>query len=112
METFGKWLSEEMVRQGMNQSQLARRAGISRSTVKRIIDGERGVGRTSLGKIARALDLPPQALLRRIGYLPAERVTEADTTLTRLMVVLSDLSDEDVEELLYIALGKRDRRRT
>ena len=110
METFGKWLSEEMARQGINQSQLARRAGISRSTVKRIIDGERGVGRGSLGKIARALDLPPHELLRRIGYLPTERVT--DTTLARLMVVLSELPDEDVEELLYIALGKRDRRRT
>ena len=112
METFGEWLSKEMTRQGMNQSQLARRAGISRSTIKRIIDGERGIGRTSLGKIARALDLPPQELLRRTGYLPMERVTEKDTTLARLVVVLSELPDEDVEELLYIALGKRDRRRT
>ena len=112
METFGKWLSEEIARQGMTQSQLARRAGVSRSTIKRIIDGERGMGRASLGKIARALDLPPQELLRRIGYLPAERINEKDTTLARLMVVLSELPDEDVEELLYIALGKRDRRRT
>jgi transcriptional regulator with XRE-family HTH domain len=111
METFGEWLRAEMLQQGMNQSQLARKAGVSRSTVKRIIDGERGIGRASLGRLARALDLPPEELLRRAGYLSVERVSATDTTLARLWVVLTELSDEDVEELLYIALGKRDRGR-
>ncbi len=110
MESFGEWLQEEIARQGLNQSQLARKAGISRSTIKRIVDGERGVGRSSLHKIAAALDLPVEELLRRSGYLPSNRTIRQSTTMSRLIQVASQLPEQDVEELLYIALGKRGRR--
>jgi len=110
--TFAKWLVTEMQRQELNQSRLAKKAGLSRATVKLIVDqSTQKPEPDTLGKLAHALDLPVEDLMRRAGYLPSRDAIEDNTTMARLIQVASDLPDDELEELLYIALGKRDKRR-
>lgn len=53
---------------GMNRAQLAREAGVSRTTVYRIENGEvNGVDFGVLGALAKALGIEPDALFRLPG---------------------------------------------
>lgn len=58
-EAFGDWLS---------QSELARRAGISSSTVSRLESGEHIPDQATLEKIAAVLGVPAETLLTLAGY--------------------------------------------
>ena len=64
-----------------------------------------------MGKLACALDLPVEELMRRAGYLPPRKAVEGNTTMARLIEVASQLPDDELEELLDIGLGKQDKRK-
>ena len=49
---------------GLSQAQLARRAGISSTTIRKAEDGRYSHHRATLAKIARALGVDVQTLLR------------------------------------------------
>jgi transcriptional regulator with XRE-family HTH domain len=54
-----------MERRGLNGAQLAVKAGIARETISKFTNDKRGIGPTSAAKLAAALGVTPDEVLRR-----------------------------------------------
>lgn len=72
METdFNIWLIKEIETRGWSNSELARRAGVVPSTISMVLSGQNRPGFDFCVKVARALQMPPEMILRRAGLLPS-----------------------------------------
>jgi transcriptional regulator with XRE-family HTH domain len=69
MSEFGEWLAEELKQRAWSSSELARRAGISQSSVSNVLTGKQIPGLEFCKGVAKALDLPADRLLRLAGHL-------------------------------------------
>lgn len=69
---FSSWLLRILEEKGLNQSELARQAGLSRAAISDIISGRRGIGKNAAKQIARALKMPPEQVFRAAGILPPD----------------------------------------
>ena len=67
---FSEWLREEMKRRGLNQSDLARAANVTRAAINGIMTGARGPGQDLCNAIAQAFSMPPEEVFRKAGLLP------------------------------------------
>ena len=72
MADFRDWLLQTLEEQGISQSELARRAGVSRAAISDIISGRRGIGKDAATSIARALKMSPEKVFRAAGILPPD----------------------------------------
>lgn len=78
---FARWLRKELAaRQERDprwtQTYLARRAGVSHSTISRIMGARHYPQMDTLMAIARALNLPPHEVFRQAGY-PGDHMPDA-----------------------------------
>jgi transcriptional regulator with XRE-family HTH domain len=97
---FPDWLNQELNKRGWTYSELARRAGISHSTVSTVISRASKPGPEFCLGIARALGLPPEDVFRKAELLPPLR----DDKLTREIISLFPLlKKEDMEALVRFA---------
>lgn len=62
MKLNGAKIQNEIMRREMTMIEFAKRANLPPSTLYRVINGGRSTTRTT-GRLARALDVPPQDLL-------------------------------------------------
>jgi len=113
METkngFSEWLLQELEKREWSQSKLAKMANIKKSTISRIIRGERGVGK-SVGKaIAGALNYPPEVVFRMANILdPVPEKTAQSEELNYLFAKLPDDEKEDLLDYLHIKLTMLER---
>lgn len=110
--TFVNWLLSSIDKKGWSQSELARQAGLSPSSVSDVISGRRNPGVGFCDSIAIAFKLPPEEVYRAAGLLPEEpvkddRLYKIDTLYHTLredsnkdralqfLEFLSDLEDKD-----------------
>ncbi|MBI5487424.1 MAG: helix-turn-helix transcriptional regulator [Deltaproteobacteria bacterium] len=63
---FGRTVRELRQRSGLSQEGLAEMAGLHRTYVGSVERGERNIGLLNLVAIARALNVPPKALVAGI----------------------------------------------
>jgi transcriptional regulator with XRE-family HTH domain len=63
-QTFGENLREARRAAGLSQEELAKRAGIDRPTISVYEHGKREPNMSTLVKLARALGVPAEALVR------------------------------------------------
>jgi transcriptional regulator with XRE-family HTH domain len=63
-QTFGENLREARRAAGLSQEELAKRAGIDRPTISGYEHGKREPNMSTLVKLARALGVPAEALVR------------------------------------------------
>jgi transcriptional regulator with XRE-family HTH domain len=63
-QTFGENLREARRTAGLSQEELAKRAGIDRPTISVYEHGKREPNMSTLVKLARALGVPAEALVR------------------------------------------------
>lgn len=110
MESFGDWLVQEMEDRRLDRKELARRSGLTQATITRLLGGTRGVGKKSISGLAKALDYPPGVIAEAAGLGNEQDDDGGPTALKRLVAVARTLSEGDLEELIYIALGKKKRR--
>jgi len=68
--TISEWLASTLKETGMSQAELARKSGVSAAHITKVLNGERGLGETSLRAIAEALHIPPEQAFRDVGFLP------------------------------------------
>ena len=108
MTTFGEWVSKELRQRKWIAADLAREAGLPNGTISRILSGDRGTGKKSIAAIAKAFDYPVGIVAEAAGY-GHDRKGDNPASLKRLIEVARSLSDEELEELTYIALGKKER---
>jgi len=66
---FRSWLADEVERRGWSGAELARRSGVTRQQIMRILSGENRPGLDSLQGIAHAFGLPVEEVLREAGIL-------------------------------------------
>lgn len=108
MKLFGDWLRDELAKRDMTQAELSRASGITTAGVAYLISGKRNPGQDSCVKIAHALRLPEETVFRAAGLLKPRQ--ELDERRGRFETLLSDLSDDDVDDLYALALSKLERR--
>ena len=106
---FFMWLDAQLREKGWSDRQFAAIAGISQSVISKARTGIQGIGWDASVSMARALNLPPEEILYRIGLLPKPSgytlgQSEWDDLYERL-------TKEDREELLAMARLKVERRR-
>jgi transcriptional regulator with XRE-family HTH domain len=75
---FGSLLRERRGSQHMSQDQLARVAGISRTSIVNIEKGRQGVSLESLYKLSAALGCPPGDLLPSAPSMDLPKITIGD----------------------------------
>lgn len=69
---LGDWLLQTLEKRGWSQADLARAVKRSRTAISDIVSGKRQAGSALLVDIARALDEPPEKLLRMARKLPKD----------------------------------------
>jgi transcriptional regulator with XRE-family HTH domain len=79
-DTFPDWLQSELDRRGWRATELARRADLDDGIISRALSGARVPSVGSLEKIAAALDIPIEEVLRPAGILPPDKKHDARAT--------------------------------
>ena len=70
MTEIGEWLEGQLEERGWSSSELARRAGISQSSVSNVLTGKQVPGLEFCKGVAEALDVRTEELLQQAGHLP------------------------------------------
>ncbi len=82
----------------MSPAELARKAGIDKGIISRILNRERRPSPESLEAIARALKLPSETVFRAAGLLPSK--VKTDPLTEEGLYILQQLEGEDKEDAL------------
>lgn len=101
-ETFGSWLRSKRTTVGMNQSELARQARVTKTTIS-MYEADKIVQPrfTQLDKIAKVLSIEPQEMRR--AFMEYSGIGQEAHDLEGVRISFLDragLTDEDKEEIL------------
>jgi len=69
LNTFGKKVQEQRLKQGLSQEKLAEISGLDRTYISSMERGRRNVSLLNIVKVARALSIPPSDFLEGIREL-------------------------------------------
>jgi transcriptional regulator with XRE-family HTH domain len=106
---LSEWLQKEMKIRNLNQSELARLAGVTRSVISKLINQNSSPAPETIESIAHALKLPPIVVFRAAGILPEE--PEYVPLLDEWNAIFYELTPEDQQEILEIARMKANKRK-
>jgi transcriptional regulator with XRE-family HTH domain len=84
----------------MLQVDLAKKSGLSQSTISRIVTGERNPSAELCILIAEALDLPPQLLFFEAGLMPRDK--HANKFTSEIEFKFSKLKPQEQDFVLHI----------
>lgn len=102
---FSEWLSSELEKRGLSQSELARLAGVSRGAISHLINQTRKPGPEICEAIAHALKLPPETVFRVAGLLsPKPDIQTEDQQFLYLLHLMDELSREELLEFMKFKL--------
>jgi len=94
-----------MEKREMSQSELARKSGITQSTISSLITGRRKLGLEACHAIANAFKLPPETVMRKAGLLPP--ATKKDELIEKILHELDKLPEDKQDEIYqYIQLQR------
>ena len=94
------FLNEELNKRGWSQRELARRSGLSPTSISEVMAGKRGPGKKFCGAVAKALQVPPERILQEAGIIEPP----PDTWLfNELVNVAKSLSEQNQRKLLEYA---------
>lgn len=100
MDKFSGWLLDRIKNQDINQSELARRSGLSRQVISDIINNRRTrPDPETISAIAYGLDIPTETAYRAAGLLP-DLPSPRQAAAEILGYKLNELSDKQIDELL------------
>jgi transcriptional regulator with XRE-family HTH domain len=103
-QAFIEWLNEELDTRDMSDRELARRGGVSQSSISLLRAGQ-GPGLKTLQAIARGLDVPLSVVLQKAGL---DEPIEETASLRNLLHVAAQLPEDDLERLVGIARTLQD----
>jgi len=89
--TFGDWLMDKLNQKDWSQADLARRSGVSRTSISDIISGRRQVGKDLAVSVSEALALPLEEVFRAAGLLPSR--PDSDEIVDRINYLYHSLRD-------------------
>jgi len=100
---FVIWLTAEMDNRGWNNSELARRAGITASSISLVLTNKSNPGLDVARGVAKAMKLPAEFVFRRAGLLPPLPPPENDPLLSELLILAKALSSAERRRLVRVA---------
>jgi transcriptional regulator with XRE-family HTH domain len=121
-EYFSPWLRHQLQRREWTPADFARRLNASEGTVSHWLRGERLPRPSSVDRIAEALGLPLEDVMRRAGYLPPEQRSPDDaykdeikalidgipvSVLGPVKVMLQGLYDDAQRNRMRVIEGRR-----
>ena len=107
---FADWLLDQMHERRLSQSELARMARVSQSTISLVLSGERNPGPDLCLGIAKALNIPPEIVFQEAGIFPSSpEQTQHRKEADHLFSQLSDRQQEDVLTMMRALVEERRR---
>lgn len=96
---FADWLIEEINKRNWNQSELARKSGLTRQAISHILSGRSQTpDNKSLEAIARALNFPADEVMRRAGVITTK--SKLSPLAERAAHLVESIPDEAAQEML------------
>lgn len=106
IEQFSDWLNQQMRLQGINDSELARRSGLTRATIGNYRNKKiRKPDNETLKAIADGLRISDVTVFRKAGIL--DPVEDTDEIITEVLSNIKGLSKQDKLETLEFTRMKR-----
>ena len=107
---FVDWLQQTLDERRMNQLDLARAAGVGSGSISDVISGRRRVGKNLASAIARGLNLPPELVFQKAGFLPPRK--EFSEEIEQIIHEAEGMTAEEQRELLsYIRWRNNSRKK-
>lgn len=104
---FSEWLQKEMLKRGLNQSELAKLAGLNRNIINKVINQVSWPTPETIKAIAKGLKLPEAVVFQAAGLLPP--AVEGGEDEENLKYLFSRLTPEDRREILELMRFKVER---
>lgn len=101
-KAFRSWIDRQIIPRGMNMRQLAEKAGLNQGSLSNIFSGSRVPSINTCIKIARALNMPVESVLRAAGHIPPES-TKQKQTYRIVRDILAQLSEENRDDVIKYA---------
>lgn len=104
MAAFNAWLSYQLKRRGLNQTEFAERAGVAAGVVSNWVTGRRTPTIESAARIADALDVDVSVVLARLGADVQTTMTDDERLASFLgMIRRAELTPDRIATLESIA---------
>ena len=97
-DDFRGWLTKEINLRKWSKSELARKSDLSQSIISKMLLGSRNVTADQCIKIAQALDVSPEKLLRLANILPS--TVSDNATVQEITDIARQLPPDIQEEIL------------
>ena len=94
------FLNKELDERGWSQRELARRSGLSPTSISEVMSEKRGPGKRFCRAVAEALQVPPERIFQEAGIISSPPDTPLFNELTN---VAKSLSEENQRKLLEYA---------
>jgi transcriptional regulator with XRE-family HTH domain len=107
--SLSDWIRENLTERGWSQSELARRASLSSTTISDVLSGSAKPGFNFCKGVSQALGVPSEEVMRMAGLLPPE--PEETTTTRELLRSFSQLTTEEQQTVLEMIQGLNERRK-
>ena len=98
VNNFPDWLNEQISMRGWSLNELARRAGVSVSSVSLVLSGQRKAGPDFCNGIARAINVPADQVFRLAGILPS--LPSADAQFEQARHYFNQLTESEKDMVL------------
>ena len=108
-DTFSPWILEQLESRDWSQAEHARRSGLSRTAISDVVSGNANAGYSLCIAIAKALELPPESVLRKAELLPPN--PDIDEEIESILHEVEKLPKSDQEEVLAFFRMKRNLRK-
>jgi transcriptional regulator with XRE-family HTH domain len=110
---FTTWLTEKLNENRISMRELARKSGISHSTISQVVNGAQPPTYEFCIAIAKGLGLPPDEVLALAGKLPKQ--PELTPELQEWIYLFEQLTEDDKAELMQLGrykVGRREKQRS
>ncbi len=101
MDTFSGWLLRELEHRGWNQAELHRKSGLSKTIISDVISDKVTPGYEFCIAIGKALQVPPESVMRLAGLLPP--VPAKTEQSEQLLYLFNQLDPDKKQDLLGYA---------
>lgn len=94
------FIENELKTRGWSHRELARRAGVSQTSVSGTLAGQRSPGADFCLKLAKALGEPPEKMLRLAGLLPSVPILDGSPEIQEFLEIARNMSPNTRQQAL------------
>lgn len=113
-QDFAEWLKSQIQERDLSYNEFSKTARVGVATVSMVLSGKKEPGLSFLKRVAKALNMPIEDVLRRAGHMPGslEQLESEDQTVRSILALLRQMSAQDRQNILeYIQLYQRQRQK-